>query len=233
VLARWRNFESASGLTAVLARWYDFQLASGLTPVLDHWRDVKSATELTRVLTRWSLARQQVGGGVESIAYSSLALLALLARWLDKESAAGWMAVLARWHDFELALGLTAVLAHWRDSESAAGLTAMLLVARWRDNKSGPGWTAMLPLLARWVNKESAARRMAVFARWVDVELVARRIMPQWFDPMTAWQPKTMAAEWKMVPTCWHSRASLACLRDSGNGGSMDQWGQSGALKGP
>jgi len=202
--------------------------------VLDHWRDLKSATELTRVLTRWSLARQQVGDGVDGIAYSWLALLALLARWLDKESAAGRMAVvLARWRDFELVLGLTAVLAHRRDSESVAGLTAMLLVARWRDNKSGPGRTAMLTLLACWGNKESAARRTAVFARWVDEESVARRKMPQWFDPMTAWQPKTMAAEWKMVPSCRHNRASLACLRDSGNGGSMDQWGWSGALQGP
>ena len=109
VLVRWRNFESASGLTAVLACWYDFELASGLMPVLDHWRDVKSATELTRVLTRWSLAGQQVGGGVDGIAYSLLALLALLARWLDKESVAGQMAVLACWRDFELALGLTEV----------------------------------------------------------------------------------------------------------------------------
>jgi hypothetical protein len=57
----------------------------------------------------------------------------------------------------------------------------MLLVTRWRDNKSGPGRTVMLPLLARWVNKESAARRMAVFAHWVDEESVARRIMPQWY----------------------------------------------------
>jgi len=230
VLARWRNFELASGLTVMLARWYDFELASGLTPVLDHWRDVKSETDLTTVLTGWSLARQQVGGGVDGIAYSLLALLALLARWLDKESAAGRMAVLTRWRDFELALGLTAVLAHRRDSESAAGLMAMLLVTCWRDNKPGPGRTAVLPLLACWVNKESAARRMAVFARWVDEESVARRIMPQWFDPMTAWQPKTMAAEWKMVLSCRQSWASLACLRDSGNGGSMDQWGWSRAL---
>ncbi len=91
------------------------------------------------------------------------------------------MAVLARWRDFDLALGRTAVLAHRRDSESAAGLTAMLRVTRWCDNKSGPGRTVMLPLLARWVNKESAARRMAVFARWVVEESVARGIMPQWF----------------------------------------------------
>ncbi len=60
MLARWRNFESASGLTAVLTRWYDFELASGLTLMFDHSHDVKSATEPTRVLTRWSLARQQV-----------------------------------------------------------------------------------------------------------------------------------------------------------------------------
>ncbi len=143
---------------AVLARPYNFELSAGLTPVLAPWRDVKLATELTMVLIRWSLARQQVGGGVDGIAYSLLALLALLARWLDKESAAGRKAVLACWRDFELALGLTVVLAHRRDSKSAAGLTAMLLVPRWRDNKSGPGRTAVLPLRARWVNKESAAR---------------------------------------------------------------------------
>jgi hypothetical protein len=145
------------------------------------------ATSLTAVLTRWSLARQQVGGGVDGIAYSSLALLTLLARWLDEESAAGRMAVLARWVDeesaarrmavlahrrnVESAAGLTAVLARWRDFESALGLTAVLahrgdvesaaeLVARWRNAKSAAAWMAMLALLACWLDEESVARRM-------------------------------------------------------------------------
>ena len=95
-------------------------------PVLAHWRDVKLATELTTVLTRWLLAQQQVGGGVDNIAYLLLAQLALLTHWLDQELAAGRMAVLAHWNDFELASGLTVVLAHRLDSKSAAGLTAML-----------------------------------------------------------------------------------------------------------
>jgi hypothetical protein len=105
-----------------------------------------------------------------------------------------------------------------------------LLVARWRDNKSAAGRTAVLALLAHWVNKESAARRMAVFARWVDEESAARRITAQRLDALTAWHPTTMAAEWKMLPSCRHSRASLASLRDSGNEGSIDEWRQSGAL---
>ncbi len=88
----------------------------------------------------------------------------------------------------------------------------------------------MLALLAHWVNKELAARRMAVFARWVDEESAARRITAQWLDALTAWQLTTMATEWKMVPSSWHSWASLACLRGSGNGGSMDEWRRSGAL---
>jgi hypothetical protein len=107
--------------------------------VLAHWHDVKSATKLTTVLTRWSLARQQVSGGVDGIAYSLLALLALLAGWLDEELAAGRMAVLARWRDFELASGLTAVLAHRRDSELAAGLTAMLARCSLAQQQVGAG----------------------------------------------------------------------------------------------
>ena len=84
MLARWRNFESASRLTAVLARWYDFELASGLMPVLDHWRDVKSATELTRVLTRWSLARQQVGAAWTALLTRRLLCLLSLIAGLTK-----------------------------------------------------------------------------------------------------------------------------------------------------
>ncbi len=52
--------------------------------------------------------------------------MAVLARWVDVESAAGLTVVLACWRDFESASGLTAVPAHRRDVESAAELTALL-----------------------------------------------------------------------------------------------------------
>jgi hypothetical protein len=59
-----------------------------------------------------------------------------------------------------------------------------LLVARWRDNKSAAGWTAVLALLAHWVNKESAARRMAVLAHRRNVESAAglTAVLARWRD---------------------------------------------------
>ena len=103
-------------------------------------------------------------------------MLALLARWLDKESAAKWMAVLARWVDNESGAGLTLVLGYWRDFESASELTAVLanrrdvklaaelttglLAACWCDDEPAVGRMAVLALLARWLDKESAARQM-------------------------------------------------------------------------
>ena len=94
------------------------------------------------------------------------AVLALLARWLDKElAAARWMAVLARWvHNksaagltvvlgcwcvFESVSRLTAVLANQSDVESAVELTTGLLAACWCDDESEAGRTAVLALLAR------------------------------------------------------------------------------------
>ena len=98
-------------------------------------------------------------------------MLALLARWLDEESVARWMAVLAPWVDNESAAGLTVVLGCWCDFESASGLTAVLanrraelttglLAACWCNDESAAGRTAVLALLDRWLDKESAARRM-------------------------------------------------------------------------
>ena len=83
-------------------------------------RDVESAAELTALLTRpRSLAGHKLAAG-------RTAVLALLARWFNEESAARWMAVLARWVDNKSAAGLTVVLGCWRDFESASGLTAVL-----------------------------------------------------------------------------------------------------------
>ena len=84
----------------------------------------------------------------------------MLARWVDNESAAGLTVVLGCWRDFESASGLTAVLAHRRDVELAAELTTGLLAACWCNDESAAGRTAVLALLARWLDKESAARRM-------------------------------------------------------------------------
>ncbi len=54
--------------------------------------------------------------------------MALLACWVNKDSATRQMAVLAVAHPREVksATGLMAVLARWRDFESASGLTAVL-----------------------------------------------------------------------------------------------------------
>ena len=93
--------------------------------------------------------------------------MGVLARWVDKKSAARRMAVLAHRRKVELAAGLTAMLARWCDFELASELTAVLahrgnlelaaeLVARWRDNKSVTAWTAMLTLVACWLDKELA-----------------------------------------------------------------------------
>ncbi len=84
----------------------------------------------------------------------------MLACWVVDESAAGLTVVLACWRNFESASGMTAVLANRRGVESAAELTTGLLAACWWDNKSAVGRTAVLALLARWLDKESAARRM-------------------------------------------------------------------------
>ena len=89
MLACWRDFESASGLTAVLANRRDvesaaelttgllaacFESASGLTAGPAHRRDVESAAELTALLTHRSLAQQRVGGGADGVACSARSL---------------------------------------------------------------------------------------------------------------------------------------------------------------
>ena len=122
----------------------------------------------------------------------------MLTRWYDFELASGLTLMFDHWHDVKSATELTRVLTRWLLARQQVGAawTALLtrrllcllsLIAGLTKSRRRGGWqcspgrTVMLPLLARWVNKESAARRMAVFARWVVEESVARRIMPQWF----------------------------------------------------
>ncbi len=86
--------------------------------------------------------------------------MAVLARWVDDESAAGLTLVLPCCCDFKSASGMTAVLANRRNIELAAELMTGLLAACWCDNELAVGRTAVLALLARRLDKESAARRM-------------------------------------------------------------------------
>ena len=53
-----------------------------------------------------------------------------------------------------------------------------MLVAPWvdEDEALAAGQMAVIALLTRWLNKESAVRRMAVLACWVNKESVARRM---------------------------------------------------------
>ncbi len=73
----------------MLACWRDFKLASGLTAVLAHQRDIESAAELTAGLLAACWCNEESAAG-------RTAVLALLPRCLDEETTARRMVVLAR-----------------------------------------------------------------------------------------------------------------------------------------
>jgi hypothetical protein len=81
----------------------------------------------------------------------------LVARWRDDDSAAAWTAVLALlacWLDEESAARRMALLARWVNEDSAARRMAVLAVAHRREVKSAAGLMAVLPagatLSRRW-----------------------------------------------------------------------------------
>jgi hypothetical protein len=81
-----------------------------------------------------------------------------------------------------------AAVAAWRRRSGGSSLAAALAARRCRQRGDGGGssmaaaaarrrWQlAVIALLARWLNEESAVRRMVVLARWVDEESAARRM---------------------------------------------------------
>jgi len=108
-----------------------------------------------------SLGRRRVSGGADGSALtgatSSRRRCLLIARWRDDELAAGQMAVFA-------------LLARWLDEEGPNGDGARRRIGSGAVGGACLSLAGVTTSRARWVNEESAARRMAALAHGHNVQ---------------------------------------------------------------